>query len=53
MTVHDFQQYDFGYYATSVGAGAIGTCITHTAMTVRLYLSIYLSFFLSISRART
>lgn len=34
MTVYDFKQYDLRYYATGAGAGAIGTCITHTAMTV-------------------
>jgi len=33
MTIYDFQQYDFRYYVTSLGAGSTGTCITHTAMT--------------------
>ena len=40
MTVYDFKQYDMGYYATSIGAGAIGTCITHTAMTVSFSKSV-------------
>ncbi|OEU10972.1 hypothetical protein FRACYDRAFT_219969, partial [Fragilariopsis cylindrus CCMP1102] len=33
MSVYDFNQYNTAYYGTSLAAGSLGTCITHTAMT--------------------
>lgn len=33
MSVYNFNQYNTAYYGTSLAAGSLGTCITHTAMT--------------------
>ena len=34
MSVYDFNQYNTAYYGTSLAAGSLGTCITHTGKTI-------------------